>query len=154
MSGDADKEGRNVTNLRRKQDENDDSPRGGSKRARHYDDVHDQQYAWNWRMRGGGPPWGSRTDVSTERKTQMLKAVYNFDPKNAVRSLDAQGDCPPFPYPLWRDILCNRHIDFGAIIEDFQSVQAQSDDSVQLGIGEELMVHRGPTGKGRQIRTQ
>src|SRR5258708_5372173 len=29
----------------------------------------------------------------------MLKAVYNFDPKNAIHSLDTQGDSPPFPYP-------------------------------------------------------
>ncbi len=78
----------------------------------------------------------------------MLKAVYNFNPKNAVHSLDAQGDCPPFPYPLWCDILCNRHINFGAVIEDFRSVQAQDDDSVQLGEGEELTVCHGPTGKG------
>ncbi len=151
---DADQEGSDPKNLRRRRDDDDDTTRVVSKRARNYDDVHDPHYAWNWGARGGEPPWGSRTGLSTERKTQMLKAVYNFDPKNAVCSLDAQGDCPPFPYPLWRDILCNRHIDFGAIIEDFQSVQAQYDDSVQLGEGEELTVRCGATGKGCRIRTQ
>ena len=84
----------------------------------------------------------------------MLKAVYNFNPKNAICSLDAQGDCPAFPYPLWCNILCNCHIDFRAIIEDFQSVQAQYDDSIQLGEGKELTVHHGATGKGQWICTQ
>ena len=93
-------------------------------------------------------------NLSTGQKMQMLKAIYNFDPKNAIHSLDAQGNCPPFPYPLWCDVLCNRHIDFRVIIEDFQSVQAQYDDSVQLGEGEELTVHRGATGKACRIRTQ
>src|SRR5258708_7369360 len=79
----------------------------------------------------------------------MLKAVYNFNPKNTVHGLNAQGDCPPFPYPLWHNILCNCHIDFGAIIEDFQSIQAQYDDSIQLGEGEELTVHHGATGSDR-----
>src|SRR5258708_5227733 len=119
MSGDANQEGQNLGSLRRCRDDDNKTEQIVSKQAQNYDDVHDPHYAWNWGMHGGGPPWGSRTDLSTKRKTQMLKAIYNFDPKNAVRSLDAQGDCPPFPYPLWRAILCNHHIDFGAIIEDF-----------------------------------
>ena len=67
-----------------------------SKQAQNYDDIHDPHYAWNWGTHGGGPPWGSQTNLSNKQKTQMLKAVYNFNPKNAIYSLNAQGDCPPF----------------------------------------------------------
>src|SRR5258708_7972403 len=51
----------------------------------------------------------------------MVKAVYNFNPKNAVGSRDDQGDCPPFPYPLSCGIVCNCYLDFRPVTKEVQS---------------------------------
>ena len=87
-------------------------------------------------------------DLKGGRKTQLLKRVYNFDPKNAVRSLEARGGCP---YNLWRKVLCNRDIDLGAIVEDHQSVRPQYADAIDLG-DTELTIRRGAMGKTRRVR--
>src|SRR5258708_9290046 len=113
MPQDADQEEDHLpSNLRHLWDDDDDTDQVVLKWAHNYDDIHNAHYAWNWGAHGREPPWGSCTDLSMEQKTRMLKAVYNFDPKNTVHSLDAQAYCPPFLYTPWCDALCTQPTDF------------------------------------------
>ena len=122
--------------FRRVRDDEDDVGRSGLiKRARNDRDGHNPYYAWNWnRPNGeeGQEPQELRSKLSESKKTHFLRTVYSCDAEGALWSLFARGGCPPFPHNLWKDILANRFVDLGAVVEDYE----------------------GPSGKGGRILTQ
>jgi len=65
----------------------------------------------------------------------LLRKAYAANIKRAIISLEGQRRIPDFPPLLWRDVLANRQVDFGALLEDRFAKIIIYDDTVDLGEG-------------------
>ena len=43
----------------------------------------------------------------------------------SFKSLLTREDAPAFPFNLWHDVVCDRHIDFSAIVDDVEAIAPQ-----------------------------
>jgi len=77
-----------------------------------------------------------------------------YDPKGAVKSLMSRGNAPPFSLNLWQDVLCNRFLDFAAIIDDHRGIIPQHHDSLELEDGEKLTIRHKPLARGKKLHSQ
>src|SRR5258708_472994 len=106
-------------------------------------------YAWNWDKPGGGPLWHDLDEgsLSVARKTHLLQNVYLTNIKRALQNLELQQDRPDFPPILWQDILANRQINLGALVEDQFSRVTTYNNVIDLGDNLELSTKRSGKSK-------
>ena len=107
------------------------------------------EYAWNWKKPGGGPPWRDVDEklLSDADKTHLLRNAYTTNINRALQSLERQRNIPDFPPFLWRDVLSNRQVEFGALLEDRYSIFTTYENTIDLGNGVELRIPRANESK-------
>ena len=102
-------------------------------------------YAWNWRSAGDPLKWTVLEPLT--RRTQLLRAVYAKDPKQAVAGVLEQYDKPDFPPSLWKTVLLELEKLHG---ESF-TLEATKSDNYSIREGIELEVKDG--GGGAKSKT-